>query len=255
MNVRASRLPALLWQRGVCGVLLAVALVAGQASAAERITSAAFEAPTGRYPHGVLGDDLEWGQLVITTDEGGTSRHIRMTLPETRVFEDLMPRLVDLDGDQTPEVVVVESDARQGAQLAIYDQTGKIAATPHIGTRFRWLAPIGAADFDGDGHVEIAYIDRPHLAKTLRVWRFERSGDKATLTEIASKPGLTNHKIGQDFITGGIRECGGGPEMVTVDAGWQTVLGTRLARGKLTSRALAPFAGIASIQSALSCQN
>ncbi|WP_424942281.1 FG-GAP repeat domain-containing protein [Aliiroseovarius crassostreae] len=255
MSAQAPRLPARLWRWGVRGVVLAMALVAGQAAVAERITEARFSGPTARYPHGVLGDDLEWGQLLITTDVGGTSRLIRMTLPDHRVFEDLTPRLVDLDGDQSPEVLVVESDAQKGAQLAIYDQTGKIAATPFIGTRFRWLAPIGAADLDGDGHVEIAYIDRPHLVKTLRVWRLERDGDGASLTEIASKPGLTNHKIGQDFITGGIRDCGDGPQMVTVDASWQNIMVTRLASGKLSSRALAPFDGTASIRSALSCQN
>jgi hypothetical protein len=46
-----------------------------------------------------------------------------------------------------------------------------LAATPHIGSANRWLAPIGAADLDGDGRVEIAYVDRPHLARTLRIWR------------------------------------------------------------------------------------
>lgn len=256
MNAQAPRLPAFLWQWGVRGVLLAVMLAAlCQTAMAERVIDARFKAPTNRYPHGVLGDDLEWGQLRITTDGGGVFRHIRMTLPDHRVFEDLKPRLIDLDGDQSPEVLVVESDTRKGAQLAVYDQTGKIAATPFIGTRFRWLAPIGAADLDGDGHVEIAYIDRPHLAKTLRVWRFEQDGNGARLTEIASKPGLTNHRIGQDFITGGIRSCGDGAEVITVDANWQNIMMTRLTNGKLTSRALGLYSGTASVQSALSCQD
>jgi hypothetical protein len=77
-----------------------------------------------------------------------------------------------------------------------------------IGQRNRWLAPIGAADLDGDGRVEIAYVDRPHLARTLRVWRSRPGG---TLTEIATATGLTNHRIGEAFITGGIRDARRGP--------------------------------------------
>ena len=38
---------------------------------------------------------------------------------------------------------------------------------------FTLLAPLGAADLDGDGKIELAYIDRPHLAKILRIWRFD----------------------------------------------------------------------------------
>ena len=76
-----------------------------------------------------------------------------------------------------------------------------VAATPNIGQRNRWLAPVAAADLDGDGATEIAYVDRPHLARRLRIWRFEGG----SLTEIAALPGLTNHRIGEAFITGGLR--------------------------------------------------
>ncbi len=108
-----------------------------------------YDAPTDRYPHGVLGDELEWGALILELDSG--TRVLR--LPANRVFEDTAPRLVDLEGDGAPEVVVVESDASAGARLAVYDADGLVAATPFIGTRFRWLAPVGAADLDGDGRV------------------------------------------------------------------------------------------------------
>ena len=84
-----------------------------------------------------------------------------------------------------------------GARLAIYGVGGRITANDWIGRRIRWLAPIGAADFDGNGTIEIAYVDRPHLAKTLRVWRY-RTG---TLTQIATRPGVTNHRIGEVDIT------------------------------------------------------
>jgi hypothetical protein len=154
-----------------------------------------------------------------------------------------------LDFDGAPEVVVIESDASLGARLAIYDAEGFVTATPFIGTRFRWLAPLGAADLDGDGRMELAYIDRPHLAKILRVWRYK---DRA-LTEIASLNGLTNHKIGEAFISGGIRNCGDTPEIITADANWQNVIATRLMNNRLTSKRLAPFQNTGSLKSAVTC--
>lgn len=222
---------------------------------AQTITGARFDGPTDRYAHGVLGDSIEYEALVFTLSDGRTHRVVWG--PEM-VFEDIAPRLVDLDGDGTPEVIVVESHQDKGARMAIWGMVGTtpapIAATPHIGTRFRWLAPIGVADLDSDGQLEIAYIDRPHLARTLRVWRFERDADSGgRLTEIAHLPGLSNHKIGWDHIPGGIRSCGATPEIITADADWQNVISTRLEGGRLKPRAIAPYTGPSSLNAALTC--
>lgn len=206
---------------------------------------AQFSEPTARYAHAVLGDAVEYGALEIKSG----NRHITIRLPESHVFEDLKPRLADVDFDGDNEVIVVETDMSRGAALAVYDETGKLAETPHIGRPHRWLAPLGAADLDGDGHVEIAYIDRPHLAKTLRIWRFENN----TLTEIATAPGLTNHRIGDDFIQGGIRDCGEGSEILTADASWRNIIATRLSESALQSRILAPYTGRESLAGALIC--
>ncbi|MGR3677582.1 MAG: FG-GAP repeat domain-containing protein [Paracoccaceae bacterium] len=217
------------------------------------VLEARYGAPTTRYQHGVLGDTVEYGALILTLSSAGTGARapLTITLPDDRVFEDLAPRLVDVDLDGDREVIVIETAAAFGAQLAIYDESGeKIAATPHIGRSYRWLAPVGAADLDGDGFVEIAYIDRPHLVKTLRVWRYI----EGTLVEVASAPGLTNHKIGEDFITSGLRDCGTGPEMVTVNDRWTKVMASRLVNGQIESRAIASFWGIASVVDTLNCR-
>lgn len=213
---------------------------------AETIVSADYAAPTDRYAHGILGDTIEWGELQITTD---IDTH-RFVLSQDRVFEDTAPRLADLDGDGHPEVIVVETLVRAGAQLAVYDATGKIAATPHIGQTNRWLAPIGIADLDGDGMIEIAYIDRPHLAKTLRVWRFM----DGALEPVADLPGLTNHRIGERDIGGGIRDCGNGPEMITANADWTQVMATTLTDGQLTTRAIGAHVDRGSFATALACE-
>ncbi|KAA2311481.1 VCBS repeat-containing protein, partial [Puniceibacterium sp. HSS470] len=90
------------------------------------IEAATYAEPTRRYDHGVLGDDVEWGALVLTLP----GRQITLRLPETRVFEDTQPRLADLDGDGAPEVITVESDLALGARLSVYGPSGLVAATP-----------------------------------------------------------------------------------------------------------------------------
>ncbi len=200
-----------------------------------QIVSAEYADPTTRYAHGVLGDAIEWGTLELRLAD---RRVLRIVLPEARVFEDTAPRLADLDGDGAPEVIVVESSLTQGARLAVYDETGLLAATLFIGRRNRWLAPVGAADLDGDGRVEIAYVDRPHLARTLRVWRYDPVGPR--LTEIASAEGHTNHRIGDRDILGGIRMCNGSPEMITASPDWSRLLATRLQGARLIWQDIGP---------------
>lgn len=202
---------------GVLARACAAALVAFAPMAAlgQQITAARLTAPTLRYAHGVFGDDTSYGALVLeVTGCAGCAdpdnREITLNLPDDRVFEDRQARLADLDGDGQAEVVVVETDIRLGATLAIYDATGKRAATAPVGQTRRWLAPAGIGDFDGDGRVEIAYVDRPHLAKELVFVRYEGG----LLTEIARAPGLTNHHYGQAEIMGGLRRCDGRDSLV-----------------------------------------
>ncbi|UWR21420.1 VCBS repeat-containing protein [Sulfitobacter sp. S190] len=208
---------------------------------------ARFAAPTARYPHGVLGDEIEYGALEIKYD--GDARVFTLTLPTARVFEDTTPRVVDVDGDGLAEVVVVESDRDQGARLAIYNGAGLLAATPFIGQRFRWLAPVAIADLDGDGAVELAYIDRPHLAKTLRIWRYANDG----LIEVASQEGLTNHRIGERDIAGGLRNCADGPEMIVARADWRRVMSVRFDGTGLITTELGPHTGRDSFAKAMAC--
>jgi len=108
---------------------------------------------------------------------------------------------------------------------------------------------VGAADLDGDGHVEVAYVDRPHLARVLRVWRF-RDG---AFQEVAQAAGLTNHKIGWDHIPGGLRNCGQGWEMITADGAWRQVMASRLEGDRIVTRALGPYSAEAMAQ-AVSCR-
>ena len=237
-------------------VLLTAALVAAGAVAAGQSVerelhgwTARLDTPVSRYRHNILGDTPEWARLCLTGAQGGAC----VDLPGDSVFEDVEPRLADMDGDGAPEVVVVESHKELGAALAVYrfkDGALHKTATPNIGRKFRWLAPVGIADFNGDGDMDVAYVDRPHLAKILRVWTW-RDG---ALHEIATMMGVTNHLIRQDFITGGVRDCGDGPEMVVADGRMVRLLAVRFEGENLVSKDLGYFTNIAMLEAAMACR-
>ncbi len=218
------------------------------------IIAAHYSDPTTRYQHGIFGRDTEYGALVLTIDNCYRclvydEKTVRITLPDRRVFEDLEPRLADLDGDGYPEVVVVETDIELGAQLAVYGIEGRIAATANIGMPQRWLAPAGIADLDGDGQLDIAYVETPRLGKTLRIWTMQRG----RLVQIGQHSGLTNHRFGEDFISGGVRDCGLGAEVITADSVWRNIVATRIVSGFAVSTVIATYDGPRSFQRVLNC--
>ena len=218
------------WPGLLSGALLGLMPLAATAE----IVSATYAEPTQRYQHGVFGETEEWGALAFELSSG---QRIILRLPETRVFEDIAPRLADVDGDGAPEMVVVETDIALGARLAIYDEAGFVAATPFIGQTHRWLAPVGAADFDGDGKIEIAVVDRPHLARILTLWRYEAG----SLRLAATASGFTNHRIGWDYIAGGVRQCAGAPEMIVADPDWRRILAVRFDGAQVTAKDLGRY--------------
>ena len=148
------------------------------------------------------------------------------------VFEDLAPRLADLNQDGRPEVIVVRTNMQRGASLAIYGVEGLITQTRPIGQTHRWLAPVGVGDFDGNGRVEIAYVETPHLGKVLKIYHFFNR----ELVLATSLQGFSNHRIGDDFISGGVRNCGQGDEIITADASWRRIMATTVRGGGVSSR-------------------
>ncbi|WP_238991728.1 FG-GAP repeat domain-containing protein [Gemmobacter caeruleus] len=216
---------------------------------AETLVAARYAEPVARYDHHILGRLRDHGALVLTLRACGdcAPEERRFRLPETHVFEDVAPRLWDVTGDGAPEAVVVETDIARGAALAIYGPAGRLAATAPIGQTHRWLAPAGAGDFDGDGRIEIAYVDRPHLRRELVFLRL----DGPQLTEVARLPGYANHRIGEERILSGSRDCGAGAELVLPDATGRLVA----LRLDMPPRPLNQPATDAGLARALACAN
>ncbi len=149
--------------------------------------------PTKRYDHGILGDAIEAGSLVIETRDG--ARHT-VQLDDDAVFEDLEPRLVDLEGDGHDEIIVVKSYLKRGSALAIIaERKGRyeiVAETPALGGPHRWLNPAGIADFDGDGKTDIALVRMPHALGVLELWSWR----KGKLRKLDEFPDAANHIAG-----------------------------------------------------------
>jgi hypothetical protein len=160
---------------------------------ARNIDSAWYGSPTRRYRHGILGDDIEAGSLHVKIAEG---TELTFHLPETEVFEDRAPRLVDLNGDGQTEIITIRSAVREGAAITVYglrdQQLVELATTPFIGTGYRWLNVAGIEDFLGTGQNQIAYVQTPHIGGTPFLYKF--GNHKLELVD--QLYGFSNHQIG-----------------------------------------------------------
>jgi hypothetical protein len=223
------------------GLALALLLVGSAASAKTSCTEGLCYSdnggPTG-YGHAILGSLPEWREI---TFQG------RSFVFETGFIEDTAPRMADVNGDGLPEALVVHSRPDLGARLVVLSlpDLRELAATPHIGQHHRWLAVIGAGDFDGDGRAEIAYVDRPHLAQELVFVRLEN----ARLQEVDRQSGLTNHRIGDETIRSAVRDCAS--DVLVMSGDWRRIMAAKIGQ---VSQDLGPYSPDA-WDRALACAN
>ena len=157
--------------------------------------------PTRRYPHGALGSPVHAGSVAarVRTRSGGWQT-VAHSLPLNRVYEDRVPRLVDLDRDGRDEIVLIEADALRGAALVVLgvDHSGAAprlverARSPFVGSSFRWLNPVGVADFDGDGQLDLASVTTPHIGGVLLLHHYR----PPALVPFARALDVSNHRMG-----------------------------------------------------------
>ncbi len=200
------------------------------------IATAWLAEATRRYGHGVLGDDIEAAALVVVTREG--KRHT-LRLTDESVFEDLTPRLADIDGDGRDEVWTVRSDATDGARLEAYGLISgavqRVFAADPIGKGYRWLNPVGIDDFDGDGRKEAAYVQTPHIGGILTIVRPHGS----RLVVVARARGYSNHALGStrlDLAAVADLDGDGSADIVLPDQERRQLVVVSLVNGALVER-------------------
>lgn len=150
----------------------------------------ALVAPTDRYAHGVLGDDLEAAAVEIWSDAEDLV-HIEVGSPA--VIEGLAPIIADVDGDDIPELIVTVSDADHGARIEAYSLEGDyLAGSEPIGQGYRWLHQLGVGAAGPAGETELIAVRTPHIGGVVEAYRLE--GDR--LERVASAPGYSSHQLG-----------------------------------------------------------
>lgn len=235
--------------------LIAMSLTLGHAVCAQDVTSARYIESTDVYGHGAVKNG-EYAALEVTFSNGDAST----ARFENAIFEDTAPRLHDFDHDGSPEIVTVLSGFNGGARVQIFtSRDGTLmpyASNDPIGRRNRWLAIAGIADFDADGVDEIAYIDRPHLAKELVLLSVNpKNNGSAHLKEIRLKGvKLTNHALGAAHIEGGVRDCAGEiPVIVTANGDWSKIVETVFDGATFQSRIVKNYRSNQSLAPLLAC--
>jgi len=152
---------------------------------------AQYADPTTKYAHGVMGDKIEAEKLVVVFDQ----EFYELQLGENHVYEDLRPRLYDVDNDGELEIITIRSSLSKGAGILIYkiidEEIREYARVSEIGTPNRWLNVVAISDVDKDGIVELIWIETPHIGGILKVAKM-----KAGVLEVMSEEaGYSNHGL------------------------------------------------------------
>ncbi len=197
---------------------------------------AVYADPTTRYPHDIMGNDVEAGALLILAVENDSLVEIeRVTLLPDAVYEAITPMWADVDQDGDADIVTTVSDRAGGARLVVYNVDGSILAeTQAIGTGFRWRHIIAAGYFGPLGEFELVEVVTPHIGGIVQFLRYDDATGR--LEVAASLRGYTSHLIGSpnldQAITGDF-DGDGTPELVVTTQGRNRLVGLQRGAGRI----------------------
>ncbi|MEM8539664.1 MAG: hypothetical protein AAGF25_01810 [Pseudomonadota bacterium] len=175
------------------------------------IRKAWYARPTERYAHAVLGDAIEGGSLVVELNDGTQKEFV---LPENQVFEDITPRIHDLNFSGTNEVVTIRSSQTGGAAVVVYGlvdgELAEVAASSENGLRNRWLNIVGVLPQKSSSSSSIYFIRTPHINGRLNRLEVGRDGSKDVDLR---QNDFSNHVIGSRVLDLGLLHAGDQPHM------------------------------------------
>jgi len=185
------------------------------------IRKAWYGRPTDRYKHGVLGDAIEGGSLVIEMSDGAQKEFV---LPENQVFEDITPRIHDLDFDGANEVVTIRSSQTGGAAVVVYAMNdgnlNQIAASSENGLRNRWLNIVGILPDKQQSKSSIFFVRTPHINGRLNRLEVGQNGFKDVDLQANN---FSNHVIGSRELDLSLMDLKNGPRMLIPSQNRQTL--------------------------------
>jgi len=154
---------------------------------------AQYAKPTDIYAHAILGDAIEAQQLVFYV----SGQFYNFILSNEYVFEDIRPRLIDVDDDNQLELVTIRTNLSEGAGIVIYKLINgaieEYAVVGEIGSPNKWLNIVAVEDLDNDGIKEIVWIETPHIGGILKVAKIK----EGVLEVFSEQSQFSNHAIGE----------------------------------------------------------
>ena len=185
------------------------------------IRKAWYGRPTDRYKHGVLGDAIEGGSLVVEMNDGSQREFV---LPENQVFEDITPRIHDLDFNGTNEVVAIRSSQTGGAAVVVYGlidgEVAEVAASSENGLRNRWLNIVGVMPQEKSSTSSIYFVRTPHINGRLNRLEVGQNGSKDVDLK---QNNFSNHIIGSRELGLSLLDLGNQPRMLIPSQNRQTL--------------------------------
>lgn len=213
-----------------------------------RINRAWFADPVSRLGAGALGGS---GAATLALEDQAKTMH-RLELGLDEAFEDLLPRLADLDGDGEAEVLAVKSTALRGSVLIAVrlEPAGPrvIAQTEPSGVAQDWLNVVGVADFDGDKRLDLALVRAPDRGGQLEILNLS----EGALRTRQRLRGFSNHRPGSTVVAmSAIADLDGDklPDIVLPDARRTALRVISLAKGRVAEpfRILLPAEAVTEI--------